>query len=291
MHSQELKFSGKNWTNIISPSEEGIKVWQKKLHWQSIEIENIVNDNPLSLYFEHSLYNYFNLQFASINEVSDLRIFTIHIFFSNRYLITILPEKISFIEKIFNHFENLFQDKINLKTNTSHILNYLVSSIAENNLHVASRLCKDLPTSRELLKHPYHENEKLTQSIENLLLLQESNGINLSQFQKFLGSKNTHQTNQIDIIKEQLNDSNRLITRHLSITKNLYSQLPFLAQIQSYSTLRSLAITAIAFLPAIFLVCLFMLWLSSYTLAIFSLVFLLILEIIIIQYFKYKKWV
>jgi magnesium transporter len=295
----EKKIGHSTWIDITNPTLEKLQPFQKKYNLHQADINAILDNNIISKTYEHNNYLFIVIYANAINQDGKIIFQKFDILFSKRYIITVHSKPNVILTKLFqNNPEEKYHNSAHIlyhilkNVNESHsiTINYLAEKINKLELDISSthkyskQLIIDqiLSLRKDLLSllNIFKPNELVCKGISKSNILK----ISFPTYIAHIDSVAKSQERNYQLIQHYVNTIDGLINIVNIIISNRFNDI-----------IRILTIVSVALLPlTLFAGILGMNFPSiifNTPYGFFISIFLMILlEIIILNYFKYKKW-
>lgn len=274
MQIKEYNFTTKTWTDTASVNTSELIEKLKDTNLEETELENIIDENSATFFNEHLGYIFLSTNIATI-ENNKINISPIHFFLSNKKLIFIHSCKINHFDKLLDYY-SLNKLPTNSKLAQARSIKKIIEIIYNQNFSTYKKTIKENPKINQSL---FTLSSTIRQNLDLCSFINESKIIETNKLQqsfKYLAAKyQSINTRILDLIKENKQDH--------AFQQTLLCQ-------RQYNAVTFLATIVLIFLPAIYMILIFNYLNTNFFLTIIFLFIQIIVELFIIKYVKYKKW-
>lgn len=292
---KEIKHHGKTWIDITRPTKKQLTELKQNYNLHEADIKAASDRIAIPKTFEHRSYLFIALHAGKIIN-HNIRYHEIDIFVSRRFILTVHYEQLDFIDQIFTDVQN--RDSANPINILYEILKEITLSsqeIADSVATAVKNLEDELITdqSDQTIKHILYIRRDLIElssvAQPNLHVLQE-----ITQSRLLLNNFSNHIV-YYDSLVEMQEKNFTLIKHYHELINGITDTANILANYRFNDIIRVLTLVSVSLLPLALIAGILGMNFKSF---IFDIPFgflavilvMIILEILIIQYFKYKKW-
>ncbi|MBU0647982.1 magnesium transporter CorA family protein, partial [Patescibacteria group bacterium] len=299
---KETKCLGKTWIDIANPTKSQIRQIQEKYKLHDADIKECIDKIQIAKTYEHPTYMFIVIHAGIQIDHHQIIIEEIDIFFSKRFIITIHDRPFPIIDRVIEKLADPRVKHPHLKKNQVYVLFELIRKISNNNLQIINQIVSDVSKiEKQLLTGEYKTSiTEILKARRNVLQIKAITQPNQVVTKEILKSKilTNYPGSQVyfDALIEYQEKTLNIVSHYKDFIDGLTDINNIIANHRLNEIMRTLTIISVALLPLTLIAGI--LGMNFIKFDLFShpygfyltIFFMIVLEIIIIQYFKYKKW-
>ncbi len=294
----ETKIGNKIWIDITNPTHKKLIEFKDKYKIHEADIHDAMDKVVIPKTFEHKNYLFIAIHAIHYSN-NQINLQEIDFFFSKHFIITIHNQPIDFLDNIC---EEIYPE-ISCH-NTAHVLfrilkhiNISQREIIKNYANDINQLEIDITTEKNNERKTISNILSIRKNILQLINVSQPNIVVIKEIHKSDIIKNSFSNYQVyfDSLVESQEKSYNMLKHYLEVTNGLIDTINIMVNYRFNDIIKILTIVSVSLLPLTLISGILGMNFSSsifdmpYGFTI-TIIFMILLEILIIQYFKYKKW-
>ncbi|MFA4930728.1 MAG: magnesium transporter CorA family protein [Patescibacteria group bacterium] len=296
------KFLGKTWIDIQDPSKTELKKLAQKYNLHDSDTKECLDQIQIAKTYEHPSYIFIVIHAALQQNEDEILIEEIDIFFSRRFIISIHQHPLPAIDRIIEKINDQAHHHPHFKKSTEYVLHELIRKVTNNNFAIISNtVSKIKKLEKELITGDFKTSiGNVLLARKNILQIKAITQPNLVVTKEILKSKiiQNYSTSQVyfDALIESQEKTLNIAKHYQDLIDGMIDISDILTSHKINDVMRILTIISVSLMPLTLIAGIFGMNFESLdfygtSYGFFITIFIMIiLEIIIIQYFKYKKW-
>jgi|GEM_PF-2998981 len=292
---KEIKHQGKTWIDITRPTKKQLATLQQKFKLHEADIKAASDKIAIPKTFEHRSYLFIAMHSGEIVN-HRIKYHEVDVFVSRRFILTVHYEQLDFIDEIFADIAetdsanpvNILYEILKKVTFTSQEITDSIAAAVKN---LEDELITDQSdqTVKQILYIRRDLIELSSVAQPNLNVIKE-----ITQSHLLMNSFSNHIV-YFDSLVEMQEKNFTLIKHYHELIDGITDTANILANYRFNDVIRVLTIASVSLMPPALIAGLLGMNFRSFLFEVpfgffITLLFIIILEILIIQYFKYKKW-
>lgn len=299
---KEISFFGKTWIDIQNPSKKYLRQIAKKYNLHDSDVKECLDHIQIAKTYEHPGYMFIVIHTGILKSHEEIIIEEIDIFFSKRFIITVHNQSLPEINRIFEKMSDKDHSHPHFKKSTVYILHELIRKFTNSNFKIISQIVSEIKKIENKIISANFKNSssQILISRKNILQIRAITQPNLVVTKEIIKSKiiKGYKNSQVyfDALIESQEKTLNIAQHYRDLIDGLIDISDILTNHRLNEIMRILTIISVSLLPLSLISGIFGMnflqfgfFNNPYGFFI-TILGMIILEIIIIQYFKYKKW-
>lgn len=295
----ETKIGNKIWIDITNPTRKKLMEYQSKYKIHDADIQTALDDIIIPKTFEHKNYLFIAIHASHLNQDNQMVLQEIDFLFSKNFIITIHNQPVDFFanicEEIYpetschNTAHVLFRILKKITVDHYELIKFFAQQINQLEIDLAAKKNDEKPVITQILSIRKNLLSMINISEPNIAVIKEihSSAILKNYFQNYLV--------YFDSLIESQQKSHNMIKHYIDIINGLIDTVNILVNNRFNEIIRTLTIVSVSLMPLTLIAGILGMNFKSIIFDIpfgfeITIIFMILLEIFIIQYFIYKKW-